>query len=66
MGHGEKRRWRALIRDCFSRDGPLEPARACARHRYRKYVLVGGLPEAVQAYALGQAFPQIRGIRAMR
>ena len=51
-----------LIRDCFSRDAPLN-LHEHALDWYRKYVLVGGLPEAVQAYALSQAFPQIRGIQ---
>ncbi len=51
-----------LIRDCFSRDAPLN-LHEHALDWYRKYVLVGGLPEAVQTYALGQAFPQIRGIQ---
>lgn len=61
MGHGEEALVR-LIRDCFSRDAPLN-LHEHALDWYRKYVLVGGLPEAVQTYALGQAFPQIRGIQ---
>ncbi len=52
-----------FIRDCFARMTPLGPMHRKAMDLFRQYLIVGGMPQAVMAYAEGKDFVQVDQVK---
>jgi hypothetical protein len=52
-----------FIRDCFARMVPLGPMHRKAMDLFRQYLIVGGMPQAVMAYAEGKDFVQVDQVK---
>jgi predicted AAA+ superfamily ATPase len=52
-----------FIRDCFARKVPLGPMHRKAMDLFRQYLIVGGMPQAVMAYAEGKDFVQVDQVK---
>jgi hypothetical protein len=52
-----------FIRDCFARMAPLGPMHRKAMDLFRQYLIVGGMPQAVMAYAEGKDFVQVDQVK---
>lgn len=51
------------IRDCFEKDSPMPQAlHTAARKRYRQYLAIGGMPEAVARFVDTQDYTQVRQV----
>jgi predicted AAA+ superfamily ATPase len=52
-----------FIRDCFARRTPLGPMHRKAMDLFRQYLIVGGMPQAVKAFAEGKDFVQVDRVK---
>ena len=51
-------------KNCFASNTPMPaPLHEHALHRYRQYLLVGGMPECVQQFALTENYPLIQNLQ---
>ena len=48
-----------LIRMCFEKKKPLGPLHRTAMDWFRQYLIVGGMPQVVEAYSQGRDFPRV-------
>jgi hypothetical protein len=52
-----------FIRDCFARLAPLGPLHRKAMDLFRQYLIVGGMPQAVKAFAEGADFTRVDRVK---